>query len=142
MRIAIRRLRHTNHGTQGVLLTPTGAFSNTLELPWKSNSPKISCIPCGIYKGVIRRSPKFGLIYEVQFAAGRSYILIHSGNLAGDISKGLKSHVEGCILLGSYWGVINNQLAIMNSRPTVRRFMEMMNNETFELLVEDELCGS
>lgn len=143
MKAALRRLRHTDQGTQGVLILPNGVFCNTLELPWRDNKPKRSCIPCGEYDVEIRQSPKFGTIYEVKFVPGRSYILTHSGNLAGDVAKGFLSHVEGCILLGSRWGVINKQLAILNSRPTVRRFMEEQENQPFRLLVEDEtLCGN
>jgi hypothetical protein len=98
-------------GTQGVLILPSGVFCNTLELPWRDNIRKRSCIPLGEYDVEIRTSPKFGQVYEVKMVPDRSYILTHSGNLAGDIEKGYLSHVEGCILLGSYWGVINKQLA-------------------------------
>ena len=139
---AIRRLRSSNMGTQGVLILPDGVFCNTLELPWRDNVRKRSCIPLGEYDVEIRTSPKFGQVYEVKMVPDRSYILTHSGNLAGDIEKGYLSHVEGCILLGSYWGVINKQLALLNSRPTVRRFMEKMNKQAFRLRMEDERCGS
>lgn len=143
LRTALRRLRHTDQGTQGVLILPSGVFCNTLELPWRDNKQRISCIPCGEYDVAIRQSPKFGKIYEVRFVPGRSYILTHSGNLAGDVAKGFLSHVDGCILLGSRWGVINKQLAILNSRPTVRKFMTELENAPFRLLVEDEtLCGN
>jgi hypothetical protein len=45
-------------------------------------------------------------------------------------------------MLGTYWGVINGQLALLNSRPTVRRFMDKMAGEPFTLIVEDERCGN
>jgi hypothetical protein len=138
MNVALRRLKSSCHGTQGVLILPDGVFCNTLELPWRENKRKLSCIPCGEYKVEIRNSPKFGEIYWVTNVLERDYILIHSGNLAGDTTQGLKSHVEGCILLGSYWGVIGGQLALMNSKPTVRRFMDRMQGESFTLIVEDE----
>lgn len=137
-RVALIRTRHTDQGTQGVLVLPDGVFCNTLELPWRDNKPKRSCIPCGEYDVKVRRSPKFGLTYEVQDVPGRSYILIHSGNLAGDVAKGYLSHVEGCILLGKYYGVLEKQLAILCSRPTVRGFMEQLDNQPFRLIVEDQ----
>lgn len=143
MKAALRRLRHTDQGTQGVLILSDRVYCNTLELPWRNNQPRRSCIPCGEYDVAIRQSPKFGAIYEVQLVPNRSYILTHSGNLAGDVSKGFLSHVEGCILLGSRWGIINKQLAILNSRPTVRKFMEEQDRKPFRLLVEDEkTCGN
>jgi hypothetical protein len=140
-RVALIRTRHTDQGTQGVLILPEGVFCNTLELPWRENKPKISCIPCGEFDVKIRQSPRFGTIYEVQDVPDRRYILIHSGNLAGDVTKGYRSHVEGCILLGKYFGTLDSQLAILYSRPTVREFMDQLDRQPFRLIVEDQSCG-
>ena len=67
----------------------------------------------------------------------RTYILIHSGNYAGDKSKGFKSHVMGCILLGKKSGYLGGQVAILNSRIMVRAFMEHMNYEPFILRIQE-----
>jgi hypothetical protein len=142
IRAAIRRLSHGDQGTRGVLILPEGVLCNTLELPWRDNRPNRSCIPCGQYDVLLRRSPRFGTTYHVQHVPGRSWILAHTGNLAGDVSKGYLTHVEGCILLGNYFGVLNNQLAVLASKPAVRRFMERMGGEPFRLLVEDMTCGN
>lgn len=136
-RVAIRRLRHSDQGTEGVLILPRGVFCNTMELPWRDNAPKKSCIPCGEYDVAIRQSPKFGRVYEIKGVPRRSFILAHAGNLAGDTAKGWLSHVEGCIELGAYFGHIGRQRAVLCSRPTVRRFMELMDYQPFRLLVED-----
>lgn len=142
MRVGLRRMAHSDQGTRGVLILPEGVYCNTLELPWRDNRPKRSCIPCGEYDVAIRQSQRFGRIYEVKLVPGRSFILTHSGNLAGDVEKGLKSHVEGCILLGRYFGKIAGQTAILYSLPTVRAFMARLQEQPFRLLVEDERCGS
>jgi hypothetical protein len=138
MKITLLRLSSNDQGTRGVLILPDGVFCNTFELPWRDNKPKVSCIPCGAYPVIEVQSPRFGKIYGVEKVPRRSVIRIHSGNLAGDTLKGLKSHVEGCILLGKRWGNINGQLAIMNSRPTLRLFMEKMDMEPFTLSIQDE----
>lgn len=131
----------SNQGTQGILITEN-FVCRTLELPWRNNKSNISCISPGDYIVKIRQSPKFGNVYWITNVKGRIYILIHSGNFAGDVSKGYKSHVNGCILLGQKFGMINNQLAVLNSRITIRKFMNFMNNEIFKLkIVGDYTIG-
>jgi len=112
-----------------------GFNCQTLELPWRDNRRSISCIPAGEYLVKIRMSPKYGEIYHVKDVPGRTFILIHSGNWAGDTTKGYKTHVNGCILLGQKRGLLAGQWAVLNSRITVKRFMQEMGNEPFTLRV-------
>ena len=70
----------------------------TLELAWRNNETRVSCIPTGTYKAVPRYSPKYKEHFHVQElnapdVNGRSMILIHQGNYNHDIL--------GCILVGS-----------------------------------------
>ena len=130
--VHIFRTKRSSHGTEGIL--STGSFTCfTLELPWKDNQPNISCIPHGTYPVKPRKSPRFGDVFHVTNVEGRSHILIHSGNFAGDTEKGLKTHVQGCILLGKYRGVLGTQKAVLSSKPTIRRFMEYMQSDDFTL---------
>ena len=126
------RLRRHDQGTEGQLLT-TGFNSYTLELPWRDNKRNISCIPAGVYDCIIRRSPRFGLTYWVLKVPDRTYILIHSGNWAGDRALGFKTHVNGCILLGKKMGYLQEQRAVLNSRITIRKFANLMKNKEFKL---------
>lgn len=128
------RLKRSDQGTEGILLY-NQSNCRTLELPWRDNQQQVSCIPPGEYDVEIRISNKYGRIYWVKNVPDRSYILIHSGNFAGDTSKGYKSHVMGCILLGQTAGYLGGQVAVLNSRVTVRRFMEDMNYEPFKLRI-------
>lgn len=131
------RLKRSDQGTRGILLY--GDFNcQTLELPWRNNQKSISCIPAGEYPVEIRMSPKYGKIYWVKDVPDRTFILIHWGNWAGDESKGYKSNVNGCILLGKQRGILNNQWAVLNSRITIRRFMQEMQNEPFTLRILEE----
>lgn len=129
------RIASSDQGKKGVLYAK-GFTCKTLELPWRDNRKGRSCIPSGKYKCRIRRS-RLGIVYGLIGVPGRAGVLIHSGNLAGDVELGYKSHVEGCILLGKYFGKIDGQAAILVSKPTVREFMQHMNNEPFILEVID-----
>lgn len=135
-RADIFRLRRSDQGTEGILVS--GNYDcRTLELPWRNNQKQISCIPPGEYDVEIRISNKYGRVYWVRHVPNRTYILIHSGNYAGDVSKGYKSHVMGCILLGKESGFLGGQVAVLNSRITVRAFMEEMNYESFRLRIQE-----
>lgn len=69
----------------------------TIELPWKDNKRRESCIPEGIYIVTPRRSTKYGLHFEVKDVRNRDSILIHVANYArellGCIAPGL-SHKD------------------------------------------------
>lgn len=71
----------------------------TMELPWKNNQRRISCIPAGVYRAIKHHSPKFGNSFWLQEVPGRSEILIHKGNYKHD--------TLGCILPGKNLSDIN-----------------------------------
>lgn len=137
--VRLTRQKQTDAGAEGTL-GADGFTCRTFELPWRGNIRAKSCIPPGSYVVRIVRSPRFGRIYGLFGTEPRANILIHSGNYAGDVDKGLKSHVQGCILLGKYFGTMDGQRAILLSRPTVRAFMDHMKGEPFTLVVEDQTC--
>ena len=126
MRITIQRLSSTDQGTRGLLLMD-GFWCHTLELPWRDNRPNVSCIPPGEYplRKVRARRAIGGRrdLYLVEDVPGRSGILIHAGNFAGDSEKGYKRNSWGCPLLGLHAGVLNGQRAVLASRQAVREFM-------------------
>jgi hypothetical protein len=134
-KVYLLRLRTSDYGTEGMLVTDDGFNCMTMELPWRENQQNISCIPAGEYKVITRISPRFGKTYWVTKVPNRGYILIHAGNYAGDVSKGYKTSVEGCILLGKKHGWLSRQRAVLNSRISVRAFMNHMKNEAFKLIV-------
>ena len=136
-RVEIFRLRRSDQGTEGMLVSEDFKC-RTLELPWRENQRQVSCIPPAIYDVEMRLSNKYGRIYWVRKVPSRTYILIHSGNYAGDKKKGYKSHVMGCILLGKKSGYLGGQVAILNSRIAVRAFMEELEYEPFKLRIQEE----
>ena len=135
----ITRFSSSDSGTKGVLTFDEGGFTcKTLELPWKNNQKNVSCIPTGTYKCVLYPSSKFGLVSNLENVPSRSAILIHTGNFAGDVTKGLKSDVEGCILVGMKFGVLEDQNAILDSRKAKLALMDFTDNEEFMLTILDE----
>ena len=130
------RLRRSDQGTEGLLVSEE-FHCRTLELPWRYNKRRISCIPQGEYRVEIRYSNKYGRIYWVRRVPNRTYILLHSGNYGGDKSKNYKTHTMGCILLGKKSGFLGGQVAVLNSRITVRAFMEEMDYQSFNFRIQE-----
>jgi hypothetical protein len=127
----------TDHGTFG-FINARGAFMCvTVEPPDYNNEPNYSRIPAGRYVCTPRYSPKYGHHYLVTGVDGRTWILTHSGNLGGDRKKGFKSHTLGCIILGKYFGRLSGQKAVMVSRPTVRKFNQVMGRKPFILEIKE-----
>lgn len=77
-------------GTNGQLLLNGEMVSLAIELPWKNNASRISCIPEGKYELRKRYSQRFGWHLELMNVPGRQLILIHPAN---DALKELR----GCI---------------------------------------------
>lgn len=132
----LQRERGDDQGTYGVL-TAAGLAWNTLELPWRGNRRKLSCIPAGQYHCALVRSPRFGRVYHVQDVPGRDAILIHAANLAGDALQGWKTHLQGCIALGERRGRLGGQKAVLVSAPAVRRFVAALEGAPFILEIAD-----
>jgi hypothetical protein len=77
-------------GTNGILECEGKLICKTIELPWKNNETKVSCIPEGKYFIKKRYSKKFQWHLEVENVQNRSLILFHPANNA------LKE-LNGCI---------------------------------------------
>lgn len=120
------------------MLTFGAEVVHTVELPWRDNKQQRSCIPTGVYKCAIVKSPKFGRVYGVQNVPNRSNVLIHSANFAGDVDKGWTTQLHGCVSLGMRVGQMRNsagqmQSAVLVSRTAVGRLMDWANGEPFYL---------
>ena len=122
--------RYADNGTQtlGEMLFKGKKIAETLELPWKGNANRISCIPKGIYKVVRRKSTKYGNHFHVTGTPGRSYILIHSANHYYQLL--------GCIGVGSGLSNVDKdgQIDIINSRNTMNKLLKELPLE-FDLVI-------
>ena len=77
-------------GTNGSLLNGDELVCFTIELPWKDNRSRVSCIPEGRYRLKKRYTSKRGWHLLVEGVPQRSGILVHPAN---DALKEL----EGCL---------------------------------------------
>ncbi|AZS50660.1 hypothetical protein DM558_07650 [Entomomonas moraniae] len=136
MKLTLTREQSRDYGTFGTITLPDGKTFYTLELPDKDNKRQVSCIPKGSYQCRIVNSAKFGKVYGVCGVPNRIAILIHAGNYGGDIEKGYRTDIQGCILLGKAKGNLNNQPVVTSSRVALKEFMTDLNNEPFELLIK------
>ena len=77
-------------GTNGKLECKGKSICNTIELPWRENETRVSCIPEGKYFIKKRYSQKFQWHLEVLDVKNRSLILFHPANNA-------LQELNGCI---------------------------------------------
>lgn len=137
MNVVLQRGPSTDHGTFGVM-TAGGQSWFTGELPWRDNTSDVSCIPAGVYRCAMSFSPRFRVqMYQVLEVVGRVGVRIHPANLMGDVTKGMKSQLHGCIALGKKLGYIDGQKAVLVSRPAMREFEAAMKGQPFTLEIRD-----
>jgi hypothetical protein len=118
-------------GTNGRLLCEGKLICNTIELPWKNNERRVSCIPEGKYFIRKRYSQKFKWHLEIVDVKNRSLILFHPANNA------LKE-LNGCIapvtkLSGPGLGLMS-RVAFEKLKKMVYQALD--TKESVELIVE------
>lgn len=146
--ITLKRTQTGDQGTIGEINLPSGKKIYTIELPERGNQNYISCIPKGTYRCIVNLASKGGYRLQsrngedTQKVIGRSDVLIHIGNYAGDKSKGYYSDLNGCIAPGMT--VIQNmvspkvpkgQLAVSNSGDALK-LMQKELTVPFMLIIE------
>ena len=82
--------KYDTSGTNGSIFIGSELICHSIELPWKTNQKRISCVPEGRYELVKRYSAKFKWHLMLMNVPVRAYILIHPANNA------LKE-LKGCI---------------------------------------------
>jgi hypothetical protein len=88
----------------------------TLELPWKDNERRVSCIPEGRYRICERYSDRFDNHLHINDVPARNLILIHPGNMHTDIL--------GCILPGEKRGELKGKRAVLLSKRAMGKLMK------------------
>lgn len=97
----------------------------TLELPWRDNQRRISCIPGGWYECQPFDGSRFKNVWQVMNVPGRTYILFHAGNRPRDI--------EGCILVGLKQGKLSGDRAVLHSRRAMDMMRDIIGRKPFTL---------
>lgn len=77
-------------GTNGEIWHAGKLICKSIELPWKENARKTSCIPEGKYLVVIRWHKTFGWVLAILDVPDRKGILMHAANTA-------QKDLKGCI---------------------------------------------
>ena len=90
-------------GTNGKIFSNDSLMMYSIELPWKDNLARVSCIPEGRYELVKRWSPKFDRHLLVMNVPQRNFILIHPANDAMHELKGCIAPV--CCITGAGKGL-------------------------------------
>ena len=102
----------------------------TLELPWRENKRRISCIPEGDYIVVKRPATEKRKYnhFHITEVPGRDWILIHIGNSY--------KHILGCILVGDEFKDIDKDgnIDVINSTHTLKILYALLP-EKFKLTV-------
>jgi hypothetical protein len=136
--LTLTRIRSPRQ-TQGLLRLgddpATGYVCCTLELPWRRNKNRRSCIPPGpgeesiTYEARKHESPRFGDTIYIPGVSERNEILVHAGNYVSD--------TLGCILVGRRFTDLNgNDLSdVTASRETLRQLLERLPDEPFEFTI-------
>jgi hypothetical protein len=119
------------NGTNGKLECEGKLIAYTIELPWKNNEKRGSCIPEGRYFIRKRYSDKFKWHLEVMVVSNRSFILFHAANNA------LKE-LNGCIapvtkLSGPGLGLFSRK-AFERLKSLVYKTLDQ--NESVELIIQ------
>ena len=119
------------NGTNGKLECEGKIICNTIELPWKNNETRVSCIPEGNYFIKKRYSQKFQWHLEIENVQNRSLILFHPANNA-------LQELNGCIapvtkLSGPGLGLMSRK-AFTTLKRMVYKVLD--TNESVELIVK------
>lgn len=102
-RARIKRIAHKLElGMFGVFLWDGTPRFVTLELPWKDNHPRESCIPALTYLCKRINSPKHGETFEITGVPGRSFIEFHGASTIADLL--------GCVGVGEFFHNFGNSL--------------------------------
>ena len=129
-------IRYNRNDKQTIGRLVYGDFEcDTLELAWKKNQNKISCIPLGTYKVSRRYSAKYGWHFILYDVKDRSFILIHIGNYY--------TQTNGCILVGNGLKDINKDgyVDVLQSHKTMAKLLEILPKEEFCLEISVGLMG-
>ncbi len=136
-------LIRTSKGDEGVtgFLQGGGLNLSTIECPDLGNQHNISCISVGRYPLVYRFSPKQNCkrwhIEGAIRADGKPAedTMFHGANFAGNVAKGFKAELEGCIAPGLTIGKAlpvgfkKKQLCVLDSRVALAKLEAVLAKE-------------
>lgn len=137
MKIYLRRIETSDQGTFGRLYIDDNEAFYTMELPDRDNKSNVSRIPAGTYTASWVYSDHFKKkVYCLDKVPNRWGICIHAATYAGDVTKGYRNHLAGCLALGEKLGIMEGQKCLLLSRPAITRFENLTKGEKLEIEVK------
>jgi hypothetical protein len=130
--LTLTRIIHANGAVIGEL-EGLSVPLYTLELEWKNNNPKVSCIPPGTYRvvphGWEKDSPvKYPRTWRLLDVPNRSDILLHIGNYV--------RNTLGCILPGMGMQITQKFSMVSDSGTAIEIMRREIGNQEFVLTVK------
>jgi hypothetical protein len=141
-------------GTPGRWINPvTGNWWDSIELEWLNNQEGLSCIPEGEYLVQMQPHPLHGslgalvgmpgMCYEIMNVPGRTAILVHIANWAGQENSGEKTDLLGCVGLGKGLakmippGYKVPQEEVVMSTVAIEQFYKEMGGKPFRVSIKN-----
>lgn len=131
------RTSTSSFGTFGHICLDERMTCYTAEPPWKDNRAGVSCIPTGVYIARPYASREHGNTYRLEDVPGRTAILIHIGNWAGDRELNIRSDSMGCILPGRVIMPLDGQKGVSASGDAMADLLRRLAARTLRLRVVD-----
>lgn len=119
-KLLLDRIRTSDDGTFAQLIRNGHQICVTCELPWNDNTPRISCIPkgvylCTLYKSNSKNKQVGGMVYLLHDVPGRDMIEMHIANLPKELL--------GCMGVGSDFGEVKGLPGVINSTDTMKKLL-------------------
>ena len=118
-------------GTNGKLGCGKTLICSTIELPWRENELRVSCIPEGTYTLRKRHSIRFNWHIEVLGVKDRKHILFHPANNA---IKELKGCIAPVTVLTTAGCGLQSRNAFLKLRALV--FKALDNEDDVQLIMQ------
>ena len=136
MDLLLYRYASDDQGTPGLLVFPGYQNLWTIELPWRDNEPWFSCIPVEDYWIEKYWSEKYlAWCFRVLEVKSREDISLHRANFAGDVRKGFRSDLSGCIAPGLRPGTLAGQRAVLSSKLAMAEMLRIIGDQPVRLRI-------
>lgn len=124
------RCVRTPRQTLGRYIYKDKQIAVVLELPWKDNERKVSCIPVGTYRVIRRWSGRHKNHFHITGVPNRDLVLIHVANY--------KEQLEGCQAPGQFFTFLdkNATIDVTDSRNTLNNMLAILPKE-FDLVITE-----
>lgn len=129
-KLYLQRCIRTKTQTLGRYIYNGQQIAVVLELPWKDNQRKVSCIPVGTYRVIRRWSARHKTHFHITGVPNRDMVLIHVANHT--------EQLEGCQAPGQYFTFLdkNATIDVTSSGDTLKNMLLILPPE-FDMVITE-----